>query len=537
MGTTHSTTRFSRVFKVFARDDRGVISVVYGIGFAVALLSAAVAVDYGRMVTERWADQRALDAAVLAASDSLGGADEQVAGEQRAKAFYKANRTQNPNSDITGIQLDSANGQVAAKTETPWHATLLKGLKNLFPGIADDRQISVTAQVAKGSGSVELALVLDNSGSMAGTHIEDLRMAANDLVSTLFAGSDGSGRVKVGVVPFAASVNVGAGARGASWIDGAGIAPTHSENFDTPQNRLALFDEMGVAWRGCVEARSNGLDVTDTPPTTSNPASMFVPMFAPDEPGEAGSNSLGYNNSYLNDDGGQCEPYERYCESYSRRGNCRQWRTVTLPEPEAQERTCKYSGASPSGALGPNAMCTTQAILPLNSTKSDVQTAITNMQASGNTNIKEGVAWGWRVLSPGAPFTEGRAYGGGEGNRKIMIVMTDGENWYNAASTHNASVYAAHGFAAKGRLGSTFTRAGYTSFLNARTTAVCENAKAAGITVYTIAFRLENDPTTRSLLRSCASGADYFFTASDGGTLIQSFRNIGREINTLRLAG
>lgn len=537
MGTTKFDIRLSPIIRDFKDDRRGVVSVVYGIGFAVALLAAAVAVDYGRMVTERWADQRALDAAVLAASDSLGTDDEQVSGEQRAKAFYRANRSQNLESNITDIQLDSAKGEVAAKTETPWHATLLKGLANLFPGVANDREINVTSKVAKGSGSVELALVLDNSGSMSGTHIEDLRTAAGDLVSTLFAGTDGSGRVKVGVVPFAASVNVGAGARSSTWIDGSGIAPTHSENFDTPQSRFSLFDELGVSWGGCVEARASGLDVTDTPPSTSNPASMFVPMFAPDEPGEAGSDRLGYNNSYLNDDGGQCEPYERYCESYSRRGNCRRWVTVALPEPEAQERTCKYFGASPSGAKGPNAMCTTQAILPLNSTKVAVETAISRMQASGNTNIKEGVAWGWRVLSPGVPFTEGRDYGGGEGNRKIMIVMTDGENWYNSAGNHNKSVYAAHGYAAKGRLGTSYSRSAYTSFLNSRTQAVCENAKAAGVTIYTIAFRLESDPTTQALLRSCASGPDHFFTASDGGTLIQSFRNIGREINTLRIAG
>ena len=37
--------------------------------------------------------------------------------------------------------------------------------------------------------------------------------------------------------------------------------------------------------------------------------------------------------------------------------------------------------------------------------------------------------WGWRVLSPTAPFTEGRAYTAND-NKKILVLMTDGENTY-----------------------------------------------------------------------------------------------------------
>lgn len=520
----------------FSADERGVTTVVFAISLAGILLAAAVAVDYGRMVTDKMRDQRALDTAVLAASDRLGYDDEQVSGEARAEAFYRANRQQNSTSNIKDVTLDSSTGEVAAKTQTTWSATLLKGLEHYFPGISADRQISVSATVAKGTGSVELALVLDNSGSMSGDHIENLRSAANDLVGTIFAGVEGTERVKVGVVPFAASVNVGAAYRNAEWIDGQGQAPTHYENFSENRTRFDLFDATGSSWAGCVEARSGGMDVTDAPPLASNGASLFVPMFAPDEPGEAGSSSLGYNNSYLDDDGGQCPRYERVCKKYSRRGNCTNWKTITLPKSEAQARTCKYFGGQSSGAVGPNAMCTTRALLPLNSTKADVQTAISNMRASGNTNIKEGVAWGWRVLSPGQPFAEGQDYGGGE-NRKIMILMTDGQNWYNHKSTHNKSVYAAHGYAKKGRLGSTYSRVAYTNHLNGRTRTVCTNAKAAGVQIYTIAFRLEDDPTTQALLRDCATDSDSFFTASDGATLIQSFRNIGREINTLRVSG
>lgn len=528
-----STQSFTRRFR---DDESGVSAVVFGIGFTALALVAGIAIDYGRLVTDKIRDQRAVDAAVLAASDRLGLEDQDVSGKARAEAFYAANRLKNPKSTIEDVKLDSNTGEVSAKTKTGWQATLLKGLDEFFPGIGSDREVSVSATVARGSGTVELALVLDNSGSMSGTSIANLRTAATDLTKTVFAGVEGTDRVMVGVVPFAASVNVGPQNKTANWIDGGGVGPTHYENFAEQRNRFELFNAVGESWAGCVEARPNGLDVKDRKPVASVGKTMFVPMFAPDEPGEAGRARSGYNNSYLDDDGGQCPRYEKVCLRYSRRGNCTNEQTVRLPDSEAQARTCKYYGQRRSGGAGPNSMCTTQPLLPLNSTRSDVEYAISRMQASGNTNIKEGLAWGWRVLSRRAPFREGRGKNASN-NRKIMILMTDGQNWYNTQSSANKSVYASHGYASKGRLGATYTRSGYTNDLNTKSRAVCDNAKADGVTIYTIAFRLENDPTTQALLKYCASGDDNFFVASNGAALIQSFRNIGREISEVRIAG
>jgi len=72
--------------------------------------------------------------------------------------------------------------------------------------------------------------------------------------------------------------------------------------------------------------------------------------------------------------------------------------------------------------------------------------------------------------------------------------------------------------------------------MNNKTRAACENAEAAGITVYTIAFRLENDANTRALLASCASSAAEACAASNGAALAQAFEAIAREIAKLRFA-
>lgn len=251
----------------FANDNRGVTSVIFGLFIIAVLFVAAVAIDYGRLVTERARDQRALDAAILAASNQLGMDNADVTGETMAKAFYAANRGQNTDSELKDVVLDSEAGEISARTSTDWPATLLRAVEAHFPGISQDRNLSVSAKVRRGNGTTEIALVLDNSGSMSGSYISDLKTAAKDLLEPVFAGVEGTDRVMVGVVPFAAAVNVGSMYAAANWIDSAGNSPIHFENFSEQRTRFQLFNDLGVSWAGCVEARPAGLDVTDAPPT------------------------------------------------------------------------------------------------------------------------------------------------------------------------------------------------------------------------------------------------------------------------------
>ena len=151
------------------------------------------------------------------------------------------------------------------------------------------------------------------------------------------------------VVPFASSVNVGSAYRGRRGSTAMRVVH-HTENFAEARRRFDLFAELGVAWRGCVEARPT-FDVQDTPATGGD--TRFVPMFAVDEPGDAGANDLGYANSYLNDDGGSCIPYPRVCTGgYTKRGTCKLDGDAPA-QCGGPRRTCKYSGAVPSGRLGP----------------------------------------------------------------------------------------------------------------------------------------------------------------------------------------
>jgi len=511
-------------------DERGVTAVIFAIVFSAVFLAVAVCIDYARTATQYVRVQNAVDAAALAASHRLGLPDQDSQGPADAQAYFDANISRHKTvGKLTSVSLDAGKGEVAATAHGDMLTSLLKAV-----GI---RQIGFNNRslVKKGKGTVEVALVLDNSGSMAGQPIADLRTAAQSLVTVLYAGYEGTDKVKIAVVPFAASVNVGPHHATAPWMDQTGIAPTHLENFAEPRTRFDLLAQMGVPWRGCVEVRPAPYDVTDAVPTLVNPATLFVPMFAPDEPDAANSGGAYYGNSYISDTGGSCPVPPRTCLRFSRHGNCLEW---SVPPPlapaEAQARTCKYDGASVS-SQGPNYLCDSQPIMPLTTDKAGVQGMIGGLTAKGGTNILEGLMWGWRVLSPEPPFTEGRPYTNPE-NTKYLILMTDGENWHQAQANHNKSSYHSFGYAVKGRLGTTYTSSALVAQMNAKTLAGCTNAKAAGIKIYTVAFRL-TDSATLSMLASCASSAGEAYTAADGAALIQAFESIAREIAKLRIAG
>lgn len=509
-------------------NQSGATAPTFAILFATVLLSSAVAIDFARGTAEQTREQWALDAAALAASDLLGSADEATAGPARARAFFDANMKAGSPGQLASVTFDADKGEISATSQGRVMTTLMKAFGY------DSINVKASTKVAKGNGTNEIALVLDNSGSMSGSYIADLKTAAASLVATVFAGAEGTDKVKVGVVPFAGSVNVGPQYRDAAWIDGSGASPVHFENVSESRTRFQLFDDMGVAWNGCVEVRPGEHAYKDTEPVGGE--SLFVPMLAPDEPDGNNDGGYSYPNSYLVDDAGACTPQPRTCLSYSWRGNCTSWQVTPLDPAVAQARTCKYAGQSPSGGQGPNFNCQTRPILPITNVKDDVDAKIDSLSAGGSTNIGEGLTWGWRLLSPAEPFTEGRAPSDAN-NLKIIVLMTDGENTYYQSNNQNKSSYGAYGYAVKNRLGATYTNTALRATMNQNLRQACANAKADNIVIYTIAFRLETDPTTTALLSECATAPDKVFTASNGSALIQAFQIIGRQLSKLRVAG
>ncbi len=532
----------------FAGDERGVTAVIFSIVFAVLFFVVALAIDYTAATQEQARQQSAVDAAALAASHYLGLENQDVDGPDAAQKFFKENMGPGSTAEIA-VALDGEAGTIAAVADNKYLTKLLKAVLpvNMRRETLD---VGAASTVVKGD-RIEVAFALDNSTSMAGRKIEALRQATHDAIGILFAGAKRDGDVMIGLVPFAASVNVGAANAAANWIYKGPESNLRYPVFADggSKSRFDILAELAGnrTWGGCVEARPAPYDSNDTIPDADDTDTMFVPMFAPDEPSDYNAEAAGYEdddypNNYLNDFGGTCPTPEQVCISWRTRNgvkSCREYGPKPLPVVEAQARSCKYKnasvGSSEGPAVGPNQSCTTPAILPLTSSRSTLETKVNALVANGYTNVAEGAAWAWRVLSPTAPFVEGRSYGD-RSNKKIMIVMTDGDNRVLAAPQHNKSVYAAYGYGSQDRLGATYTEAGYMYGVNDKTLAACSNAKDAGVTVFTVAFGTEITATGLSLLRDCASSPGHAFIASNEVALVNTFQNIARKISKLRVA-
>lgn len=421
-------------------------------------------------------------------------------------------------------------------------------------------------------------------------------------VCTTVGGETLDDKVMIGVVPFTSLVNIGANNSNAAWLDRTGAAAITRQNFDNDDNsatpfngpidRIALFDQLtNVSWEGCVEARAYPHNVQDTPPNAANPETLFTPLFAPDEPDQGN-----YYNNYLSDRPGTCtvrtctENQTRTCTTDNRgRVTCGSWsvnnytRTVgnnvttsnsscrvsggaqlsitngpgsnpttrqvvysMLTPREMLERMCKYTGnvASFTGAnshlRGPNADCPDAAVLPLSTNPATVRSSITSMKSEGGTNIHQGAIWGFHVLSPSAPFTQGGPYH--EATSKVMILMTDGENTfytgsgYDGYSLNRALFLQAYGYPYNEREGNmSSTDSSMATRMNTLLGETCTNAKAEGIVIYTIGLSSPNNTTT-NLLRNCATSPGHAHFPTTPSELTQVFTDIANQITQLRLA-
>jgi hypothetical protein len=145
--------------------------------------------------------------------------------------------------------------------------------------------------------------------------------------------------------------------------------------------------------------------------------------------------------------------------------------------------------------------------------------------------------WGWRLLSPswrnlwgGAMNTNNLPLDYDEPlSQKAMILMTDGTN------TMSDSIYTAYGWLADNHLGTTSSTTAVTK-LNNKTTTICNAMKAKGILIYTIVFGNDSSSTSKTLMKNCASQADYYFFSPSAANLQTAFRAIGDSLSKLRVS-
>ncbi len=486
--------------KRFARSKIGNVAVIFGVTMFPILMAAGVAVDLSRALIVRERLGQALDAAALAVGGTPGLTEQDQ--QQLADDYFDANYPAVELGVPGNITITTGEDTVYMSASADVPTTLM----NIF-GLAL-LTVNSETEVTKESKGLEVVMVLDNTGSMSGSKIVALRDAATDLVEILFGPQESPELLKVGMVPFAAGVNVGTEALTDGWIDEDAQSTLAGHQFSAGVNVLDLYDQIpNRSWNGCIETRILPFDTTDDGPTPGNPETLWLPFFSPDHP-DIGS---GYDNKYLNDEMGGAGNHDA-----------------------RQRNDAKYDGSSASGSSkGPLRECTVTPITPLTNVKEDLLDAIDDMGASGYTHIPVGMVWGWRVLSPTTPYTEGVEYDDEDWN-KAIILLTDGVNTVDTESTHNTSNYSAYGFLNEGRLGPTSSSA-FVDEIDTNLTTVCDSVKATEIRVYTITFQL-SDPDIKAIMEDCASESELYFDSPTNEDLQATFQAIAKDLSNLRLS-
>ena len=287
-------------------------------------------------------------------------------------------------------------------------------------------------------------------------------------------------------------------------------------------------------------------------PTTINPATLFTPFVAPDEPDcctNVNNSSSTFYNSYLSD--GTSTTLCRSGIQYP----------YTNATDESNVQICVSKYASPTvqgGGDGPNALCTKQPIIRLSNDKTAILNEISAMTAYGATVIPAGLMWGWHVLSPNGPFGDGVPYANST-TTKAIILVTDGFNNVQlsngsgvpttTSNGFNQSIYNAYGYGSGPHLNLLSVPGGVKEDqpdynLDQKLTTLCNNIKAVSdangnpgrIVIYAIGFGTTINTHGLNLLQTCASSSSTYFYNPTGDELNTTFQNIAIGLNKLRLS-
>ena len=331
--------------------------------------------------------QAALDStALMLGKDLTDGTITPAQVSAKATAYFNALYT---NTDAKSVVVGATYTAATGSGST----ILLSGSGNIntdfmrvagFPTLGFD----TTSTAAWGNVRMRVAMVLDNTGSMADDgKMPAMQTAAKSLIDQLSALAKNPGDIYISVVPFAKDVNFGTSYYNQTYMDWS-LLGHHQRHLGYVQ-QLELHDQEHLRsrngkvwtpdhtkWTGCVTDRTQDYDTKNTVPSAGNAPTMVIP--------------------------------EEYVSG-----------------------STKYCKTGSSTYLQP--------IVPLSYDWAALKTAIGNMMPTGNTNQGIGMAWGWLTLGQGAPFNA-PAKDPNYTYKEAIILLSDGLNTQNRWSSNAAQI-------------------------------------------------------------------------------------------------
>ena len=245
--------RARRAIGGFRRDRAGNVAIIFALSLVPVFGAVGAAVDYSRANSARTAMQVALDTtALMISKEALDLNNAQV--QKKAKTYFDAQFSR-PDVKKLNVTFDM-------QTNGPGDFTVIaQATGTIDTAIArvigkDTIDLRTTSQVRWGFKALEIALALDNTGSMAAKNkMTELKAAVKLLIAQMKKNSKVPDDTKIAIIPFSTVVNVGTGFVDAPWLA-----------YDSTITK--------ANWQGCVADRDQPNDVKDTAPT-GGAATMF----------------------------------------------------------------------------------------------------------------------------------------------------------------------------------------------------------------------------------------------------------------------
>ena len=251
----------------FLAERKGNVAILFAIAVVPIIGAMGAAIDYSMANAQRTAMQAAIDATALALVKIMPASQQEL--NARGAEWFAANLGTTP---ITNIQL----------TITPSTGKLnLEAVGIYKPEIVNvlgvqEFPVGAKSEATWGIGKIEVALALDNTGSMAWSgKMTQLKIAANQLLDTLEMAAKTPGDAKVAIIPFGFQVRLDTAYRDAYWMRYL-AGSTYS------QPGLSQ-GQVKIAWQGCVTDRQTNYDVQDGAPTPTANARKFPGVYYPGE--------------------------------------------------------------------------------------------------------------------------------------------------------------------------------------------------------------------------------------------------------------
>lgn len=355
-----------------ARDRGGNFAVVFGLAASMLTLGVGFSVNISQLYNARSSLQGVVDAAVTStARDLTTGVIKEADANKSVQAFLDANSQ-------AGVLLANQivmDRLIVNKTAKTVQADVHADIALYFPmfGLSDMRRVAASTTALYSDKSIEVAMMLDVTGSMAQNirgrtnKIGDLQTAASAAVKDLLDNNIDANnpRVRVSIIPYAEAVNTG-----------------------------------GLAGSVFVEQKGG----PDLPPPVDAPVSVAV-VTAPDNCATERKDKDGYAD-------------------YSSDG-------PSQPRLNNSGRTY-LAKVNRDDRMSPN--CPKPALIPLTADKQKLLDTIAAFKAGGVTAGGIAAQWGYYMLSPTwrSAIVDARL-GAGPANfdvkkvAKVAILMTDGQ--------------------------------------------------------------------------------------------------------------